>query len=84
MEKIRIELERVNYSIGRTKEALTKEVEAFKECVATYDADHIAMFAPGFVERTAKLKAKLQKLEEQKSMLMYLLGRGLKRQAYWQ
>lgn len=73
MEAIRKEIEKLENRITWEKEMLDKAVEDFREHASWCDAYSIETFIPGKVREIAEYRAKLEKYDEQKKMLEYLL-----------
>lgn len=73
MEAIRKEIEKLENRITWEKEMLDKAVEDFREYASKCDAYSIETFIPGKVREIAEYRAKLEKYDEQKKMLEYLL-----------
>lgn len=74
--KIREEIKNIEMRIGWEQKHLGKAVEDFKEAAAAYDAYHIETFIPGKIKDIAGHRAEIEKLEEQKQMLEYMLIQG--------
>lgn len=73
MEAIKKEIKKLESKITREKGRLDKAVEDFREYASKCDAYSIETFIPGKVMEIAGYRAKLEKYEEQKDMLEYLL-----------
>lgn len=73
-ERIKEEIKRLERKMKWKQEELDKAIERFRESAATYSAYEIETFSPGMISDIAKLRAAMRELEEQKSMLEYLLN----------
>ena len=73
MEAIKKQIEVLESMINSDSEMLEKAVEDFRNSVSRYDAYSIEMFIPGKVREIAEYRAKIEKYNEQKKMLEYLL-----------
>ncbi|MCI8564333.1 MAG: hypothetical protein HFH69_12625 [Lachnospiraceae bacterium] len=73
-ERIKEEIKRLERKMEWKQEELAKAVERFRESAVTYNACDIETFVPGMVGDIAKLRATISEVEEQKSMLEYLLN----------
>lgn len=73
-ERIKEEIKRIEMKMECKQEELDEAVKKFRESAETYSAYDIETFIPGLVGDIAKLRAKISELEEQKSMLEYLLN----------
>ena len=73
MEAIIRELEMIEGKIIQENKILEMAVEDFKDSASRYDAYSIETFIPGKVREIAEHRARLEKFNEQKKMLEYLL-----------
>lgn len=73
MEAIIRELEMIEGKIIQENKILEMAVEDFKDSASRYDAYSIETFIPWKVREIAEHRARLEKFNEQKKMLEYLL-----------
>ena len=73
MDEIKKEIKRLEANIEWEKSSLNHLVADFKEAASKYEAYDIETFIPGKVTAIADCRARIQKLTEQRAMLIWMV-----------